>query len=364
MNHVDLRSFNILSLCTGAGGLELGLRLAYPTARTVCCVEHEAYACEVLATRMEGKALDDAPVWTNLRTFDGRPWSGKVHCIAGGYPCQPFSVAGQRKGADDPRHLWPDVARIVREVEPEWCFFENVANHLNLGFPEVAGELQSMGYRLAAGLFTAAEVGASHKRERLFILAHSYDARSGNTQPVGFGWSTTEFSGQRTQMANSQREGSQRVSRGGLSGSGRASVQSTRKCGPVAHSNEPRLEGRSLRERGRVEQWTTGTSSRKMANPNQQHGDHRRPGTGEVRGEWRQPTRVCRGELPLFPPGPADQPAWQSVSKIAPTLEPGICGVADGVARRVERLRLCGNGVVPLVAAYAFRVLTTDLESS
>jgi site-specific DNA-cytosine methylase len=170
---VDLHSFRVLSLCSGAGGLELGLRLAVPAARTVCYVEREAYACAVLAARMEEKALDAAPVWSDVATFDGTAWRGRVDCITGGYPCQPFSVAGRQRGSDDPRHLWPHVARIVREVEPAWCCFENVANHLNLGYREVRRELEEMGYRVAEGLFTAAEVGASHKRQRLFILAHA-----------------------------------------------------------------------------------------------------------------------------------------------------------------------------------------------
>lgn len=169
--NVDTRAFNVLSLCSGAGGLDLGLGLAVPHARSVCYVEIEAYACEVLATRMEEDCLDAAPIWSNLRTFSGMEWRGVVDCVIGGYPCQPFSVAGKQRGKDDPRHLWPEVARIVREVQPRFCFFENVGNHLRLGFREVAGELHEMGYRVAAGLFTAEEVGATHKRERLFILA-------------------------------------------------------------------------------------------------------------------------------------------------------------------------------------------------
>ena len=110
-------------------------------------------------------------VWDDVGTFDGRPWRGAVDIVTAGYPCQPFSVAGKRRGADDPRHLWPHVARIIGEIEPPFVFLENVAHHLRLGFPEVAAGLVGMGYRLAAGLFTAAEVGAPHKRERLFILA-------------------------------------------------------------------------------------------------------------------------------------------------------------------------------------------------
>lgn len=102
---MDSRPFTVLSLCAGVGGLDLGVRLAEPAARTVCFVEIEAYACAILAARMAENALDPAPVWTNLRTFDGKPWRGTVDCITAGYPCQPFSVAGKQRGAEDPsRH--------------------------------------------------------------------------------------------------------------------------------------------------------------------------------------------------------------------------------------------------------------------
>jgi DNA (cytosine-5)-methyltransferase 1 len=81
---VDHCSLNILSLCAGVGGLDLGLRVAQPNARVVCFVEIEAFACEILATRMEDKSLDEAPVWTDLRSFDGKPWRGIVDCITAG----------------------------------------------------------------------------------------------------------------------------------------------------------------------------------------------------------------------------------------------------------------------------------------
>jgi DNA (cytosine-5)-methyltransferase 1 len=167
----DTRLFG-LSLCSGAGGLDLGILLACPGYRALGYVEREAFAAAVLVARMEDAALDPAVVWDDVATFDGRPWRGAVDILSAGYPCQPFSVAGKRRGAADPRHLWPHVGRIIGECEPPFVFLENVAHHLRLGFPEVAGGLVSMGYRLAAGLFTAAEVGAPHRRERLFILAH------------------------------------------------------------------------------------------------------------------------------------------------------------------------------------------------
>ena len=160
-----------LSLCSGAGGLDLGLTIALPGYRAVGHVERETFAAATLVARMEDASLDQAVVWDDVGTFDGRPWRGAVDIVTAGYPCQPFSVAGKRRGADDQRHLWPHVARIIVEVEPPFVFLENVAHHLRLGFPEVASGLVGMGYKLAAGLFTAAEVGAPHKRERLFILA-------------------------------------------------------------------------------------------------------------------------------------------------------------------------------------------------
>lgn len=168
--NVDSRPFNILSLCTGGFGLDLAIELAVPGSRVVCGVEWEAFACAYLVACMEAGAVAAFPLWSNLKTFDGRPWRGTVDCLTAGYPCQPFSTAGLRRGSDDPRHLWPDVARVIAEAGPPIVFLENVANHLRLGGREVLSELRGMGYRVAAGLFTASEVGAPHLRKRLFIL--------------------------------------------------------------------------------------------------------------------------------------------------------------------------------------------------
>lgn len=168
--HDDFRG---ISLCAGVAGLDLGLHIAEPGYRTVCYVERNAFAAASVVARMADASLAAAPVWDDLRSFDGRPWRGKVHLVSAGYPCQPFTLSGLRKGEDDPRHLWPDVARIVDEIRPEWCFFENVQGHLTLGLRDVVGDLQRLGYRVAARIQSAAEVGAAHQRNRLFILAHA-----------------------------------------------------------------------------------------------------------------------------------------------------------------------------------------------
>lgn len=163
----------VLSLCTGLmRGLERGVEEALGVElRTAAYVEIEAFAVANLIAGMEAGILDPVPVWSNLKTFPWEQFHGKVHGILGGYPCQPFSVAGNRGGKEDPRHLWPYIAEGIRAVGPLWCFFENVGGHLTLGYETVRGELQDMGYRVEEGIFSAEEVGAPHRRERLFILA-------------------------------------------------------------------------------------------------------------------------------------------------------------------------------------------------
>lgn len=168
-----LHTQNGLALCAGVGGLELGLHIAEPNYRTVCYVEQETHAAATIVARMEDKALDQAPIWSDLKTFDPEPWIGKVSILSAGYPCQPFSVLGKRKGTDDPRHLWPYIAKITEKIRPEWLFLENVQGHLDIGFNEVIRSLQELDFAVEAGVFTAFEVGASHERRRLFIVAHS-----------------------------------------------------------------------------------------------------------------------------------------------------------------------------------------------
>lgn len=402
---MDLRPFTILSLCAGVGGLDLGLRVAQPNARTVCFVEIEAYAAAILATRMEQDALDQAPVWTDLRTFDGKPWRGLVDCITAGYPCQPFSVAGKQLGDKDPRHLWPDVFRVVREIDPPLCFFENVPGHLRLGFQQVHDDLRNLGYRVKAGLFTAEEVGASHKRERLFILAYresvfgqcplsERDCQRRSTQEAG------GFCGD---MGNAEHDGSPAaaLTRGdGTDPGARRTPRRThapqQSAGTDLVADTACAENVIGKSRNVATAPAGGTSFHAALGnggsdvaDTESAGDQRKArniyqtqrgqdgsllrlsvGTGEgladrdharceeqCRAEPIQAQHEaveCRGlpALALFAPGPEGD--W---SEVPESLEPAICRMADGLAYRVDRIRACGNGVVPLAAAYAWRIL-------
>ena len=168
----------VISFCSGYGGIERGLDLIGFEHRVIAYVEIEAYAIANLVNKMEAGLLPPAPIYTNLKTFPAHLFRDKVSLITGGYPCQPFSAAGQRKGTDDPRHLWPYIRRHIESIRPVQCFFENVEGHISLGLREVISELEQDGYSTTWGIFSAREVGAPHQRKRVYILADTISARS------------------------------------------------------------------------------------------------------------------------------------------------------------------------------------------
>jgi DNA (cytosine-5)-methyltransferase 1 len=343
--NVDQYTIDNLSLCSGGAGLDLGLELALGGVHTVCWVEWEAFAIEYLAAAMQADCLAQAPIWTDLRTFDGRPWRGTVDCVTAGYPCQPFSIAGKRRGQNDPRHLWPHVHRIIGEVEPSLVFLENVPGHLSLGFGEVAEDLESLGYQVAAGLFSAEEVGASHKRERLFILAVANACH----QSISSCGSSGEMAGTQgqTQDRTEKWEWMRDTFAYGCATLGDA-------YGHV--QGRGNVEGRSAKKRIAL-----GRAGKNVAESEGQRFQIESGPSGDIESQL---PAVERSSLPLFPPGPDQIERWQRVLEIDPTLEPSICSMADGLAEdRTHYLRLLGNGVVPLQAAYAFVSLWSALRS-
>ena len=163
-----------LSLFSGAGGGLLATThlLGF---RTVCYVEWDDYCIDVLKARIKDGYLHDAPVWDNVQTFDGHPWAGQVDLLTAGFPCQPFSGAGTQLGEDDPRNMWPHTIRIVRESKPKLVFLENVSGIISSGYIlTVLGDLAQAGYAAFPPLrLAASDVGANHKRERIWIMAYA-----------------------------------------------------------------------------------------------------------------------------------------------------------------------------------------------
>jgi DNA (cytosine-5)-methyltransferase 1 len=168
-----------MSLFSGYGGFSLGLRLAGLTTRTICYVEWDKYCQQVIRQRQRDRLLDDAPIWDDIKSFDGRPWRGVVDILSAGFPCQPHSNAGLRKGADDDRNLWPDTLRIIGEVGPGLVILENVPGILvrpddgrEAYGGTVVGELAEIGYMSEWAVISAADAGAPHKRARWWLLAY------------------------------------------------------------------------------------------------------------------------------------------------------------------------------------------------
>ena len=163
---------NELALFAGAGGGILGGKLL--GWRTVCAVESDEYCQRILMQRQNDGCLEPFPVWDDVRTFDGKPWRGIVDVVSGGFPCQDISIAGKGEGIDGIRSgLWNHMARIIAEVRPEYAFVENSPLLVQRGLVRVLSDFASMGYDAQWGVLGAHHFAAPHKRERLWLVAHT-----------------------------------------------------------------------------------------------------------------------------------------------------------------------------------------------
>lgn len=162
---------NVLDLFSGIGGFSLGLERAGMT--TVAFCEYEPHARKILA-----KHWPEVPVHNDIRSLDGVQYRGTVDVVCGGFPCQPYSVAGKRRGSDDERDLWPQMLRVVSEARPSWVIGENSPNVLNLAFGKIKADLEGIGYEVGEPLvIPACAVNADHRRARAWICAYSNAGR-------------------------------------------------------------------------------------------------------------------------------------------------------------------------------------------
>lgn len=163
---------NELALFAGAGGGILGGKLL--GWETVCAVERDAYAAGILAQRQNDGCLSPFPIWSDITTFDGKRWRGRVGVISGGFPCQDLSVAGTGEGLDGGRSgLWGEMSRVIGEVRPEFAYIENSPMLTLRGLDRILCDLAAMGFNAQWGVISAAFVGADHKRERIWIVANN-----------------------------------------------------------------------------------------------------------------------------------------------------------------------------------------------
>ncbi|MGY1952534.1 DNA cytosine methyltransferase [Pseudomonas pergaminensis] len=171
---------NELALFAGAGrGILSGHLLGW---RTVCAVERDAYAAQILAQRQTDGLLPPFPIWSDVCSFNGRPWRGLVDVVSGGFPCQDISAAGNGLGIDGARSgLWRQMARITDEVRPRYVELENSPLLVGRGLAVVLGDLAEMGYDAQWGVIGAADFAAPHQRNRIWLIAEDSTQALANT---------------------------------------------------------------------------------------------------------------------------------------------------------------------------------------
>lgn len=284
-----------MSLYSGGGGLDVAYKRCNPNAIPLVYVERDFEAATLLVDKMETGSLDKAPVWSNTNTLDSKPFVGRVDAIIGGFPCQPFSIAGRREGTEDERWLWEDIKRLVGEIRPRELFLENVPGLFRGGIQLVVGELSTLGYDARWITLRANEVGSPHQRERVFILAHSRHMADSSDNSV-----------------------CDKVERNIITeGSGRE----------LEDTNGERLEGEDIEVTSDV----TRSGRRPYEFP---------PGLTDPR--WEDVVR----ERPDLAPSIPTKPTVRAVAH----------GMGGGLARSTK-LKLLGNGVVPKQAAVAYGIL-------
>lgn len=314
------------SLFSGIGGLDLGLKRA--GMKVIWNCEIDPYACRVLK-----KHWPDVPNIGNIKEVN---WNDitRPDVLCGGYPCQPFSQAGQRKGEEDPRHLFPWVAEAIRQLRPRYAIMENVSGHLSMGFGTVQGLLAEIGYDSRWDCVPAAAVRAPHLRDRVFIIA-------------------TPRAEQSRTVANSDDRGSRDPLFARWDAPGHGSET-------MAHSDNAKDR---TSERG-VE---PDESPSRIKWINSQH-ESRRPRSTLADSSDTQNGRWFRieGKSETETREGRDNPGGVSVDVVGKWWppEPDVGRVAHGIPSRMDRLRGLGNAVVPQVAEYIGRiVIAHDLRT-
>lgn len=309
-----------LSLFTGIGGLDLAAEWAGFTTVGQC--EWADYPKKVLE-----KHWPDVPRWRDIRTlkkesFYERTGLRTVDIISGGFPCQPFSTAGKRRGTADDRYLWPEMLRVIQEIRPSWVVGENVAGIVSMALDTVLSDLESAGYSCQAFIVPACAVDAPHRRSRGAVLAYSNSTRL-----------------QRGEQFEAFNKGGKEKSCG-----------SARKCGKTVANTEriglredidqsgldKKRDDQTQKQIRRAELCKAGCSSSSFSNAN---------------GEERADTVQARRRRP----GPGNVGWWAA--------EPDVGRVANGISDRVDRLKCLGNAVVPQ-QFYPFFSAITEIEEA
>jgi DNA (cytosine-5)-methyltransferase 1 len=304
-----MNKLKLLDLFSGIGGFSLGLE-STGFFETIAFVEKDKFCQKVLK-----KNFNNIPIEEDIRNVKGSNYAADI--ITGGFPCQPFSVAGKRKGTDDDRYLWDETIRVVAECKPRWFIGENVEGLININngmvLRQVQTDLEDQGFQVQCIIVPAAGIGAFHQRKRIWIIG--FNATNSNIS------SKTK----RREYENDEKTSSSREHfKGGCNGNGRQGyIQSTWQGKNVPNSNSKLSNGR-------------GSSTRNSITEQQRLDSNEKKNWNEIRSKAERCSEQDK-----------QQTWWEAQSK--------LCGVPDGISfeldkDRSNRIKSLGNSIVPQIA--------------
>ena len=339
LRHVDL--------CSGIGGFALGFEWAELSNPVLFC-DIDPWSRKVI-----NKHWPDVPIAEDVKDLANDPERFVPDCeiLTAGYPCQPFSQAGRRKGEEDPRHIFPYIMQIVASKRPSWCVFENVYGHVSMGLDTALTAMEAEGYATRPFIIPAVSLGAPHRRDRVFIVGRLV----GDTEHDGP--STAEVGGEHGEDEAGASQGAQEAEQsprtglpgdeqtvGNSGGGGRSGFnwgwtgqELTNGCSDVAYPNDERLQGG-------IGQGAAGTQGQSGGHVTQRSSDVAYPDGERGRG----------GDTQRQDAEDAGQPSRDSWSVTGGVetwgVEPDVGRVANGIPKRVDRIRGLGNAIVPQIA--------------
>lgn len=335
-----------ISLFSGIGGLDLAVRNVLG-AETEAYVEIDKFCQKVLKARIKDGYLDDAEIFDDIKEFK---WK-KTDMVVGGFPCQPFSNAGLRKGETDDRNMWPDTLRVIRMARPRYVFLENVPGLLS-GDDEgrqpyvytVLRDLAEEGFDAEWEIVGADDAGASHRRKRWFCFAYRKLADTGCVQ--------RSKSRRVSSLAKELQTGK---------------TDSSSSCCTDELADSKYQRSTRCESQGQPRQKLSQGSSNEMADSDNTgdctHGYRDDSYRQEKDERWEElPLSESRGyyedQFPNYPPGPSDSSGWEYLLSIMPEIEPAFCRISDDgkMANRMDRLKALGNAVAWQAGAIALRL--------
>ena len=366
-------TLKILDLFSGIGGFSLGLEATGHFETKAFC-EIEPYCQQVLKKNFPG-----VPIFNDIRTLKGTD-IGTIDIITGGYPCQPFSVAGKQKAEQDPRHLWPEYFRLIQELKPTWVIGENVSGHIKLGLDSVLEDLASEGYSTRTFSISASSIGANHKRERVWTVAYSSSIANAmrgidySLSKESRSWSYYEGRGRGNANGISHPSTNERLDSEDV-----ANTYNTRNRTSQHETNSDRekinegWQEQSFSEPSRQSEDVANTKSigkTGIRRETESKHDIRNSWMESERSSYRQPEhqtlqdvantksisrneheidrehgKTSSQEIPGNRGGIPGKSTWWS-------SEPRVGRVAHGIPKRVDRLKSLGNAVVPHIPYY------------